>query len=80
MQLARLCWLTACLNDHGRATQADGEGEFEFSDLGPCSYIVLTQLYWQVPSGYYTSTVQGGVLAKEVTVADGQTVKAILTR
>ena len=66
------------LNSYVRTTQA-GEGEFEFSDLAPCQYIVLTQLYWTVP-GYYTSSTQGGVLAKEVTVADGQPLKVILTR
>ncbi len=67
------------LKQYGPQTQADGEGKFEFTDLPPCTYIVITQVYWQVPSGY-SSFTQGGVVRKEVTAVDGKTVKAILTR
>jgi hypothetical protein len=67
------------LFSHTRIAQADAEGEFEFSGLPACTYIVRSQVYWDVPTGY-TSQRQGGVVAKEVTVTEGQAVKAILTR
>jgi hypothetical protein len=71
-----------------RTTQADAAGEFEFTGLPPCTYIVSTKVYWIEPSSYcngrescfWRTSVQGGILAKEVRVNAGQAVDVILTR
>jgi hypothetical protein len=70
-----------------RTAQADAEGKFEFTGLPPCTYIVFTNVYWIAPSndynqreGFWRTSLQSGILAKEVRVNAGQAVKVILTR
>ncbi len=68
----------ARIDDYIRTTIADDEGEFRFNNLPPCRYIVIAHVFWQVPDPLYPN--QGGVLADEVTVSEGETVELILTR
>lgn len=52
-----------------RQTQADGEGEFEFNGI-PCgSWIVESQVTWEVVESRYSTSTQGGAVSRRVTVS-----------
>lgn len=57
-----------------RNTMCDAEGRFRFSALPAGSWIVGTEVTWQV--GYEP---QGGAVVRTVTVASGQTVNVLLS-
>jgi hypothetical protein len=63
-----------------RSTIADAEGEFEFSGLAPCPYIVSTSVTWEAPTGHGYLQQQGGRLAMEADVRSNETTKVVLTR
>jgi hypothetical protein len=53
----------------------DAQGNFEIDDLRAGNWIIVTRVLWTV--GYSS---QGGQVDTEVTLADGETKKVILTR
>jgi hypothetical protein len=62
-------------------TVADAEGRFEFRNVPPGDYFLATQVVWEAPTGYRGSPVpQGGLVAKRITVRDGQEQQVVLTR
>lgn len=69
------------LNNYVRKTIGDGEGRFEFDNLPTGRYYLLTEIKWEVPTGYkYSLESTGGVAFAEVSIREGQKVKVILTR
>ena len=58
---------------------ADGEGRFEFKNVPAGYYYITTSVFWWVPTGRYTSSLQGSILMKEINVEVGQKLKVILT-
>ena len=59
-----------------RTTQADGNGNFEFRDVPAGKYILHCAISWSVSQYELT----GGNAFALVTVEDGKTVKAVVTR
>lgn len=59
-----------------RTTVADGEGRFRFERLPAGDYYLACRIDWAV-SQY---SMAGGVAHAKVTVVDGQTTKAVVTR
>jgi len=66
--------------EYSARIQADGEGRLEFRDVPAGEYYLGSHVVWYVPSGQYTTSVQGGYIAKKITVKDGEEVRVILTR
>lgn len=62
-----------------RVTQANGDGDFAFEGLPAGEYYVTCLINWQIPAGNITTT-EGGIACAKVTVKDGQTTKAVVTR
>jgi hypothetical protein len=60
-------------------TQADAGGNFEFRDLPPGDYMLEVEISWEVP-GRYGLYKSGDIIRKFVSVADGQQVRAMLTK
>lgn len=58
-----------------KLAQANGEGRFSFSGVPDGNYLIATQVVWMAGD-----LRQGGDLTTFVTVANGQSVDAILTR
>jgi len=66
-------------NAYERHTVGDGEGRFEFTGLPQDDYYLTCKITWGVPNeGLVQMT--GGVAYAKVTVRNGQTTKAIVTR
>lgn len=59
--------------------QADGNGNFEFSNIPPGRYYISSTVIWQAPT-QWGLTNQGGWVAKSATVSNGATARVILTR
>ncbi len=57
---------------------ADGNGNFEFDDIGSGLYYVDTRVTWEIP-GKYGSSTQGGLVRKVVNVSKNSVNKIILT-
>ena len=58
---------------------ANAQGNFTFKNVPPGDYFITTEVTWSVVvSGLVTTT--GGVIAKPITVRDGQETEVILTR
>jgi hypothetical protein len=66
-------------DDYRKTTQADGEGRFEFDGLPPGGYYVTCAITWGVPSDLGIMPT-GGIAYAKVTVRNGETAKAIVTR
>ncbi|RAU39285.1 hypothetical protein [Pseudomonas sp. RIT411] len=60
-------------------TQADGSGNFKFTDVPPGRYFVTSTVRWQAPS-QFGLTNQGGWLTNRITVSNGKTTRVMLTR
>jgi len=60
-------------------TQADGEGRFKFEKIPEGEYYLVTAITWKVPS-QYGLTGTGGMIAKQVTIKEGESHNFILTR
>lgn len=56
-----------------RTTTADAEGRFTFSRLVPGTYLLRTTVTWEVGGA-----LQGGVVARVVRIAEGETEEVIL--
>lgn len=64
---------------YARKSQCDARGDFSFSDLPTGEWIVVAEVRWGVPNGYFV-TPQGGVLfALANTTPSGDT-KVLLTK
>jgi hypothetical protein len=67
-------------DDYRKTTVAeDGEGRFEFDGLPPGDYYVTCEITWGVPSDLGMMPT-GGIAYAKVTVHNGETVKAVVTR
>lgn len=60
-------------------TQADGNGNFSFSNVPPGKYFLSSTVTWQAPS-QYGLLPQGGVVAKIVTISNGTQSREMLTK
>jgi hypothetical protein len=61
-----------------RTTRADGQGNFEFTDIPSGEYILICNIYWEV-GGRYSQTT-GGIAHAKIFINPGETMKTILTR
>lgn len=64
---------------YARMTKADASGNFEFKDLPAGNYYIECLIAWDVPLGRGTMK-SGGAAHATVTVKEGETVKAVVTR
>jgi len=62
---------------YNRTTRADGEGRFCFENLPSGDYYLACPVVWRNGPN---STLTGGMAYAQVTVKDGETVNAVLTR
>ena len=62
-----------------KIVQADGSGNFEFSDIPPGRYYISSMVTWQAPTQWGLAA-QGGWVAKSATVSNGATARVMLTR
>lgn len=63
--------------EYRREAIADGNGNFEFSDLPAGDYYVATGIFWEVPSGQGLQRT-GSNVGEKVTIKDGETTKAVV--
>lgn len=61
-----------------RECEADASGNFEFTDLPDGEYLLETNITWEIP-GVYGSTTTGGRVTRYVAVRDGKPVRVMLT-
>lgn len=61
-----------------RRTTADAQGYFEFNNLPPGDYILLSEVKWGIPTRYGIRTTGGDVL-KPVSLGKGEKLKVMLT-
>lgn len=59
--------------------QADGSGNFKFSNVPPGKYFVTSSVFWQIPSQFGLSR-QGGMMTNRITVTNDQVTRSIITR
>lgn len=59
---------------------ADGSGNFEFNNLPAGKYYVAGEMFWEVPTGGYGLSRQGGLIIRMVTVEEGETATLMLNR
>ncbi|MHB9075593.1 MAG: hypothetical protein ACYC6G_18975 [Desulfobaccales bacterium] len=62
-----------------RQTVGDGQGKFEFVNVPPGEYILLTEVTWGVPTQYGIRK-SGGDIVKSISMKDGDKLKILLTR
>lgn len=67
------------LQKYTRQTQADGNGNFQFTDVPPGQYFLVSEVFWQAPT-HFGLARQGGVIVVRVTAEDGRTTRQIVTR
>ncbi|RDL17054.1 hypothetical protein D884_03195 [Pseudomonas sp. URMO17WK12:I10] len=60
-------------------TQADGSGNFSFTNVPPGRYFLSSKVQWQAPT-QFGLLPQGGVVAKIVTISDGVQAREMLTK
>lgn len=61
-------------------TQADGGGNFEFTAVPAGRYYLTSAVHWETPTGMFSSIHHGDIIAKEIEVKDGDTVRVMLTK
>ncbi|WP_225782643.1 hypothetical protein [Xenophilus sp. Marseille-Q4582] len=61
----------------GKAGHCDAQGNFEFTQVKDGDWYVITNVQWNVMTRYGAEP-QGGTLARQVTVKDGQSVRVVL--
>lgn len=62
-----------------RIVQADGSGNFKFSDVPPGKYFLTSGVFWQAPP-QFGLTQQGSQMTNRINVTNGQTIWSIITR
>lgn len=62
-----------------KIVQADGSGNFEFTDVPPGRYYVSSMVTWQAPTQWGLAT-QGGAVVKSTTISNGSIARVMLTR
>lgn len=62
-----------------RQCVADGEGRFRFEGLPAGEYYLMCRIVWEAFTGRYTEET-GGIAYAKVTVHDGKTARAVVTR
>ena len=62
-----------------RTTTADADGNYEFDDLPPGNYVLLTEIRWMIPSDSLFPQYSGGELTKRFSLARGEHQKVLLT-
>ena len=62
---------------YNRATRADSEGRFCFENIPSGDYYLACPVVWMYGAN---SAIKGGMAYAQVTVKDGETVNAVLTR
>ncbi|WP_350025869.1 hypothetical protein [Pseudomonas fulva] len=61
------------------STQADGSGNFSFTNVPPGKYYLSAAIRWSAPS-QYGLLPQGGVIVKTIAVSDGNQTTQMLTQ
>jgi len=64
---------------YSKSTTADGNGNFEFTNLAAGEYYIFCNIEWQYYSGKGNKTT-GGIAYAKVKVGEGRIVKAVVTR
>jgi hypothetical protein len=62
---------------YSKTTTCDGQGNFEFKDLPPGNYILVSSVFWGIPTGYGIRQT-GGEIRKDVTLKEGEKLKVLL--
>lgn len=71
------------MDKYVRRTIVDGHGNFQFKSVPAGEYVILTNIYWQIPNtNSFGAKMQatGGIAYAIVKVANGETVNAVVTR
>lgn len=70
------------VNAYIRRTVADAGGNFEFTNVPAGEYVLYCLIQWMAPSAYSMTGVMatGGMAYGTVKIAEGQRVKAVVTR
>jgi hypothetical protein len=67
------------VREYTRRTQADGLGNFSYKHVAPGKYYIGGNVTWEAPTQFGLAQ-QGGLVLREITVGDGEEVKAIVTQ
>lgn len=71
------------IESYRRSTTADAEGRFRFDNLPPGRWLLMSQVYWEVPTGsrYAPTERTGGVAMAVIDLAEGERKEgAVVTR
>ena len=60
-------------------TRCDSLGFFKFENLKDGEYYVITWISWDVPSGQYTNSREGGEIGQRVLINSGEVKEIVLT-
>lgn len=63
-----------------RQKVADGDGRFIFKEVPAGEYLVKTIVQWEIPSGRFTLSAQGGVVTGYIIVKEAQEVDVIINK
>ena len=66
--------------DFVRSTNADADGNFEFTGVPEGSYFVYCNITWEVPSGRYSMSREGGWMGEQIYITNGRTATVQLSR
>ena len=67
------------IKNYWKVTTCDADGNFEFDNLPVGQWLLFTEVVWEIPTGRYTSSVQGGDVTKIVQTIENSTQKVYLT-
>lgn len=64
-----------------RTTQADGAGNFKFTDVPPGKYFINAEVSWFAPTGFQGALQkQGGIVANRIEVSNDKTTRVMITQ